>query len=135
VSGKDIKVGEVYVLSDDVVSLPKNRLDRSKGIGVHDWRTVVVMQGGPSLQDPTLRTVLVAPTSSRTNLKTANDLLLSAGEGGLDKDCVCMVDHVQPVLKVDLKCSCGRLKNPRIQELQVLLAEITGGLGSASALP
>ena len=127
-SSVQVKVGQVYTLPDEDISFPKTRLKRAKGEGVHDRRTVIVMQDGPTLLDPLVPTVLVAPTSSRIDCKTANDVVISAGEGGLDKDCVCMVDHVQPVLKTRLKACCGRLDNHRIEELQVLLAAITGRL-------
>lgn len=125
-SEHDLKVGQVYVLPDGDIKFPTNALSRAKGVGVHEDRTVVVVQHGAELQNPLVRTVLVAPTSSRIDLKTANDIFLNAGEGGLDKDSICMVGHVQPVLKSNLKHPCGRLENRRVEEIQVLLATITG---------
>ena len=125
-SGRSLKAGEVYTVPDLDVSFPKTKLQRDQGQGVHETRTVVIMQDGPTLVDPLLQTVLVAPTSCKTNVKTCNDLLLSLGEGGLVRDSVCMVDHIQPVLKTNLITLWGRLANRRIEELQVLLAAITG---------
>lgn len=125
-SGRSLRAGEVYTVPDLDVSFPKTKLQRDQGQGVHEKRTIVIMQDGPTLADPLLPTVLVAPTSSKTHLKTCNDLLLSSGEGGLPENSVCIVDHIQPVLKTHLITLWGRLENRRIQELQVLLAAITG---------
>jgi mRNA-degrading endonuclease toxin of MazEF toxin-antitoxin module len=128
VSNRDLKLGEVYTLPDTDITLPKNQLQRDKGEGIHETRTAVVMQDGPTLVDPLLQTVLVAPTSSRVDLKTCNDVELAQGEGGLTKHSCCMVDQMQPVLKTHLKVRWGRLDNHRIEELQVLLSSITGRL-------
>lgn len=127
VSGRSIKVGQVWTLPDKDINLPANQARQANGDGLHDDRTAVVIQDGPSLVNPLVKTVLVAPTSHLTHLKTINDVLLAAGEGGLHQDSVCMLDHVQPVAKTHLRHLCGRLENHRIEELRVLLAAITGG--------
>jgi mRNA-degrading endonuclease toxin of MazEF toxin-antitoxin module len=135
VSGRDIKVGQIWTLPDKDINLPANQARQANGAGMHDNRTAVVIQDGPSLVNPLVKTVLVAPTSHLIHLKTANDVLLSAGEGGLHQDSVCMMDHVQPVAKTHLRRLCGRLENHRIEELRVLLTEITGGQAGVSTEP
>jgi len=134
-SGLEIKVGQIYVLPDGDIKFPANELNRAKGTGVHVDRTAAVIQDGPALRDPLCKMVYIAPTSSQTHLKTANDIELAAGEGGLHKDSICMLDHVQPVLKSHLKTCCGRLENPRVEEILTLHAAIMRGEDDSAEAP
>lgn len=92
-------------------------------------RYVVVVQGDASAQDAKYPRLLVAPFSTRdeTDLaKGCNDVPVKAGEGNLTDDCYCLLGHVQPVLKDDIKDFHGPLPADRVEELQATLATVLG---------
>lgn len=114
--------GGVYFVKDSVVSLPPND-DRN----YHDERRPVVVLSGPDTNGLAgWRTVLVAPISSSTSLKTQYCVRLSAGEGGLAKKCWIRVIAVQPLLKSDLEDRLGVLSAERLEEVQARLFQYMG---------
>lgn len=114
--------GGVYYVKDPVISLPPND-DRS----IHEERRPVVVLSGPNTNSfAGWRTVLVAPISSSTSLKTQYCVKLSAGEGGLTKKCWVRVVAVQPLLKSDLEDRLGVLPAERVEEIQARLFQYMG---------
>ncbi|GIE92298.1 type II toxin-antitoxin system PemK/MazF family toxin [Actinoplanes regularis] len=114
--------GGVYLVKDSAITLPPN--DERQ---VHDERRPVVVLSGPNTNSfAGWRTVLVAPVSSSTSLKTGYCVKISAGEGGLPKKCWVRVLAVQPLLKSDLEDRLGVLPGDRLEEIQARLFQYLG---------
>lgn len=114
--------GGVYYVKDPVISLPPND-DRN----IHEERRPVVVLSGPNTNSfAGWRTVLVAPISSSTSLKTQYCIKLSAGEGGLTRKCWVRIVAVQPLLKSDLEDRLGVLPAERLEEIQARLFQYMG---------
>lgn len=113
--------GGIYFVKDSAISLPPND-DRS----YHERRPVVVLSGPDTNSFAGWRTVLVAPVSTSTSLKTTYCVKLAAGEGGLNKKCWVRVIAVQPLLKSDLEDRLGLLSAERLEEIQARLFQYMG---------
>jgi mRNA-degrading endonuclease toxin of MazEF toxin-antitoxin module len=114
--------GGVYYVNDTALSLPPND-DRT----YHEARRPVVVLSGPDTNSNRgWRTVLVAPISSSTSLKTGFCVKLSAGEGGLTKRCWVRVVAIQPLMKSDLGDRLGVLGGDRLEEIQARLFQYMG---------
>lgn len=114
--------GGVYYVSDSVISLPPNDERR-----YHDERRPVVVISGPNTNSSKgWRTVLIAPISTSTSLKTGYCVKLSAGEGGVPKKCWVRVVAVQPLMKSDLEDRLGVLPAERLEEIQARLFQYLG---------
>jgi mRNA-degrading endonuclease toxin of MazEF toxin-antitoxin module len=48
------------------------------------------------------------------------------GDGNVPSDCLALVDHIQPVLKVRLKNLCGEMKPKTFEQIQAVLLRILG---------
>ena len=107
-SGRAIQRGEVYLIKDEVLSLPETRLPGLER-ELHERRPVLVVQGDEDNTNVFCRTVLVAPLSTRTDLKGKQDIELSCKETGLSRPSIAMLGLVQPILKTDLAPGVGRL--------------------------
>ncbi|MFI6758977.1 type II toxin-antitoxin system PemK/MazF family toxin [Micromonospora sp. NPDC050417] len=119
---KPVINGGIYYVKDSVITLPSND-DRQ----YHEERRPVVVLSGPNTNSfGGWRTVLVAPISSSTSLKTSYCVKLSAGEGGLSKKCWVRVIAVQPLLKSDLEDRLGVLAAERLEEIQARLFQYMG---------
>ncbi|MFI7552505.1 type II toxin-antitoxin system PemK/MazF family toxin [Micromonospora sediminimaris] len=117
-----IVIGGLYYVKDSIVSLPPN-----DGRNIHDERRPVVVLSGPNTNSfAGWRTVLVAPTSTSTSLKTKYCVKLAAGEGNLPKKCWVRVVAVQPLLKSDLQDHLGVLSAARLEEIQARLFQYMG---------
>lgn len=114
--------GGVYYVKDSVISLPPNQ-ERT----IHEQRRPVVVISGPNTNSNTgWPTVLVAPVSSSTSLKTSFCVKLAAGDGGVTKKCWVRVIAVQPLLKSDLGDRIGVLPAARLEEIQARLFHYMG---------
>lgn len=69
-----------------------------------------------------VHTLLVVPTSTRIDLRRANDILLEAGEGGLDHPSIVEVDLLSPVLKEELLDPLGQLQDFRLVAIRQAVA-------------
>ncbi len=76
--------------------------------------------------DQAVQTLLVVPTSSRIDLRRANDILLEAGEGGLDHPSIVEVDLLIPVLKDELLDPLGQLRDFRVLAIRQAIARAVG---------
>ncbi|XVU23982.1 type II toxin-antitoxin system PemK/MazF family toxin [Actinoplanes sp. CA-054009] len=114
--------GGVYYVRDSLISLPPN--DERQ---IHEERRPVVVLSGPDTNSSNgWRTILIAPISSSTQLKTSYCVKLAAGEGGLRKKSWVRVIAVQPLLKADLGDRLGVLPAERLEEIQARLFQYLG---------
>jgi len=114
--------GEVYLVKETAIQFPKERLPGAPPPRRHQQRPVVILQCDEDNHDPTYPIVLVAPLSSRVDLKGRQDFLVRAGEAGLRTDSIVMLGLLQPVLRQDLEDSpLGRFSLHRLQEITAML--------------
>jgi mRNA-degrading endonuclease toxin of MazEF toxin-antitoxin module len=114
--------GEVYLVKENAIQFPKERLPGTLPPHRHQQRPVVVLQCDEDNHDPTYPIVLIAPISSRADLKKQQDFLVHAGEAGLRTDSIIMLGLIQPVLRQDLEEDClGRFRPARMTEITAML--------------
>ncbi len=101
INARNISRGEIYWVRDEIIVLPKNRLPKQKR-EFHERRPVLILQTDIDNQDISYVMVLVAPLSSRTDLKDDKDIQLHKGQSSLDNDCLVQLGLIQPILKIDL---------------------------------
>jgi mRNA-degrading endonuclease toxin of MazEF toxin-antitoxin module len=99
-----IRRGGVFWVKDDALTLPP-----ADNRNFHDRRTVIVVSGDATNQDPDWPVILVIPTSTSTSFKTEYCVKLAAGVGNLQKKCWARVPCPQPILKTDLVDHTGQL--------------------------
>lgn len=113
---------EVYLVKEAAIQFPKERLPGAPSPRRHQRRPVVVLQCDEDNHDPTYPIVLVAPLSSRVDLKGRQDFLVRAGEAGLRIDSIIMLGLIQPVLRQDLEDKpLGRFSSARMDEITAML--------------
>ena len=131
-SVREIQAGQVYQVPDRRVHFPETEEQRKQGKGTHDSRYAVVVQADGSLSDPTNLCVLIVPMTTKgagaTGAKPRFAIPLSCGDGNLPRDCLALVDMVQPILKADLKHYCGSLSPSSFEEIQAVLLVLLGHL-------
>lgn len=128
-SSRVIRPGQVYQLHDEDIHFPETEDERKSGKGVHESRYAVVVQADESLSDPTHTRVLIVPTSASSldrDPKPRYGIPIMRGDGNVPSDCLALVDHIQPVLKVRLKNFCGELKPATFEQVQAVLLRILG---------
>lgn len=128
-SSRDIRPGQVYQLHDEDVHFPETEQERAAGKGVHESRYAVVVQDDQSLSDPTHKRVLIVPMSASSlgrDPKPRYGIPVMRGDGNVPSDCLALVDHIQPVLKVRLKNYCGEMKPKTYEQVQAVLLRILG---------
>lgn len=118
----DIKPGDVWLVKDEVIDFPEDRLPEGSRES-HPYRPVIVVSRLDECVDNVgYRSITVVPTSSKCNTSYRNDLFLVAGTGGLDMDSYARVRTTQPVLKVDLERKIGTLPYDILVNLKVKIA-------------
>ncbi|MDO9557233.1 MAG: type II toxin-antitoxin system PemK/MazF family toxin [Coriobacteriia bacterium] len=125
----DFHPGGVYSIPDEYAVFPDAREERAEGKGVKNTRYVVVLQDDAAARDGGYSRLLVAPftTLEETELgKGVNDIPVDRGEGGLTDDCYCLLGHIFPILKDDIKNYHGLLPATRVEGLQSVIASIFG---------
>jgi len=128
-SSRDVRPGQVYQIFDEDVHFPETEDERAKGRGVHRSRYAVVVQADDSVSDPSQARVLIVPTSESSltrGPKPRYGIPLKCADGNLPKDCLALVDCVQPILKVRLKNLCGELEPNSFEQIQAVLLKILG---------
>jgi mRNA-degrading endonuclease toxin of MazEF toxin-antitoxin module len=116
------RLGDVYLVSDDALSLPP--IDDCK---VHrERRPVVVLSGETTNSDPAWLTVLVVPLSSSTTRKTRYCVKLGVGDGNLTKKTWARVPAVQPLAKGHLQDFTGSLPADKLEQIQARVLEYMG---------
>ncbi len=125
---KKINPGDLWLVSDELISYPKERLPGRKRTS-HESRIVVVLTGKEYCQRPDLVCILVAPLSSQTETRSTSDFFIKKGVGGLDKDSIVCLDAINPLLKIDLKHRVGTLNVRTLDQLRTTLLVNLGILG------
>jgi hypothetical protein len=69
ISGRKIQRGEIYLIADDLIVLPKTRLPSKPERELHESRPVLILQTNLDNDDPLYLTILVAPLSRRVDLQ------------------------------------------------------------------
>ncbi|MGO9124792.1 MAG: type II toxin-antitoxin system PemK/MazF family toxin [Terriglobales bacterium] len=103
-----VVAGGVYLLRDEVVSIPDSKLagKRTK----HHFRTVVVLSNQTICNSIACPVVTIVPLSHILTPRAETDLIIGRSKGnGLDHDSRLFFGYVQPVLKSDLEKQLGQL--------------------------
>jgi mRNA-degrading endonuclease toxin of MazEF toxin-antitoxin module len=108
--------GQFHWVKDEVIVFPEDR-DREP----HESRGCIIVEGNESLALGGKR-VQVVPTSSQTHRKDKYDVVIPSPPlpGGVE--CVALVQHLQPILREDLKSLVGPLNREWVDK--VLAAHI-----------
>jgi len=127
ITGRKIQRGEVYLVADDLIILPKTRLPSKPDREPHESRPVLILQTNLDNDDPVYATILVAPLSRRVDLQDQRDFKLSAGQAGLEHDSIVQLGLTQPVLKIDLQGEAlGRVDDITMNDIDAVLAANLG---------
>lgn len=114
--------GEVYLVKESAIQFPKERMPGAPPPHRHRRRPVVLLGSDEDNRDPTYPIILVAPLSSRVDLKSRQDFLVRAGEAGLKVDSLIMLGLIQPVLRHDLEDTpLGQFNQERMMEITAML--------------
>lgn len=101
---------DVCLVEDESVVLPQT--PDEKRTFHENGRTCVVLSNAHLSVRSTYPIVSIAPTSSQIDLKEEADFELEANSmNGLDKKCLVMLGHIQPVKKSDIFKKIGRLSD------------------------
>lgn len=132
VKAKRVRPGEVYLVKDELISIPETRLPGEKRER-HEYRPVLVIQCEEDAQDRFCRITIIAPFSHRVDLKRTQDLELRHEDTGLDHDSILRLGLIQPILKVELsRKPVGRLSGERVEQVLALVARNVGMLDLTS---
>jgi len=102
--------GDVCLVEDESVVMPQT--PEGKRIIHPHGRTCIILSNPHLSKRVTYPIVSIAPTSSQVDLKEEADFPLSANPAnGLDKDCLVMLGHIQPVKKLDVFRKIGELSD------------------------
>lgn len=119
--------GEIYLVSDELICLPEERIPGRFSRTVHEQRPVLILQTNIDNSEPLYPTVLVSPLSHRVDLKGNQDFSLKAGQGGLKQGSIVHLGLVQPILKTDLHGSAiGKLDILAMNDIDAVLASNLG---------
>ena len=127
ISGRKIQRGEIYLIADDLIVLPKTRLPSKPEREPHESRPVLILQTNLDNDDPLYPTILVTPLSHRVDLQDQRDFKLSAGQAGLEHDSIVQLGLTQPVLKIDLQGEVlGKVDDITMNDIDAVLAANLG---------
>ncbi|MGI6633282.1 MAG: type II toxin-antitoxin system PemK/MazF family toxin [Bacillota bacterium] len=118
---RDYKQGEIYLVADEKVIMPDGQRE------YHKSRPVVILSEHPLNRTPLYPLILVAPLSTRVDVKQSCDLLLKADVDGVERDCLLKLNLSQPFLKVDLSREpVGCLSQEAIERMLALMLDLLG---------
>ncbi|NLU40933.1 MAG: type II toxin-antitoxin system PemK/MazF family toxin [Firmicutes bacterium] len=122
---REVEFGQVYLVSDRLISIPD--ADRVRGTRTyHDHRRVVIVQNDRT-NYTTFPTVLVAPLTSRTDVKRRHDIeLFPEEEKAISKPVLIRLKLMQPILRADLGDYLGVLSDSKQAEIMQAILEIFG---------
>ena len=127
ITGRKIQRGQVYLVADDLIILPKTRLPSKPERELHESRPVLIVQTNLDNDDPLHPIILVAPLSRRVDLQDQRNFKLSAGQAGLEHDSIVQLGLAQPVLKIDLQGEAlGRVDDITMNDIDAVLAANLG---------
>lgn len=119
ISGKIIKRGDIWTISDSIITFPTDRLPKSKRTN-HEQRPVLVLSCDEDLTRVRPLTAIISPVSAVID-KMVTDFRLTVGMGGLKYDSVVRLGLIQPILKIDLKQKIGRLEQVVLDQVMTVL--------------
>jgi len=127
ITGKRIERGEVYLVPDNLIVLPEERIPSRRSRTIHEERPVLILQTNVDNAEPLYLIVLVAPLSHRVDLKGEQDYRLKAGQGGLKQDSMVHLGLVQPILRTELQGDAiGKLDTLAMNDIDAILAANLG---------
>jgi hypothetical protein len=106
-----IRQGQFWWVNDEVVMFPEDR-ERSP----HPSRGCVILEGNESL-DRGGKRVQIIPTSSQTQYKEEYDVVISSPPLPGGAEYIALVQHLQPILRSDLKNLCVPLKDEWLNKI------------------
>lgn len=127
ITGKHIERGEIYLVPDELIGFPKDRIPSQPTRTIHEQRPVLILQTDADNAEPLYLIVLVAPLSHRIDLKGEQDYKLKTGQGGLKQDSLVHLGLVQPILKTELQGDAiGKLDTLAMNDIDAILAANLG---------
>jgi mRNA-degrading endonuclease toxin of MazEF toxin-antitoxin module len=127
VADRKIERGEIYMVPDKLIALPKSRLPNRPEREIHEeGRPVLILQTDLDNQDFAYPIVLIAPLSHRVELKDDKDYRLNKGQGGIWKDSLVQLGLIQPILKTELTKQLGKLDTLTMNDIDAVLAANIG---------
>lgn len=117
--GEIIKRGDIWIISDSIVTFPTDRLPKSKRT-THEKRPVLVLSCDEDLAKVRPLTALISPVSTVKD-KAATDFMLPAGTAGLKEDSMVRLGLIQPILKIDLKERIGNVEPTILDQIMTVL--------------
>lgn len=114
-----IKRGDVWLITDSIITFPTDRLPRSKRT-THDKRPVLVLSCDDDLANIRPLTAIISPFSTIKD-KAVTDFMLHAGTAGLKEDSIVRLGLVQPILKTDLKEKIGNVDSAILDQIITVL--------------
>lgn len=127
VTGKHIKRGEIYWVTDELIEFPEERIPSRPTRTIHEERPILILQTNADNAEPLYPIVLIAPLSHRVDLQDKRDYKLKAGQGGLKQDSLVHLGLVQPILKTELQGDAiGKLDTLAINDIDAILAANLG---------
>jgi len=127
ITGKHIERGEIYLVPDELIEFPEERIPSRPSRTIHEQRPVLILQTNADNAEPLYPIVLIAPLSHRVDLQDKRDYKLKAGQGGLKQDSLVHLGLVQPILKTELQGDAiGKLDTLAINDIDAILAANLG---------
>jgi len=127
ITNRKILRGQIFIIPDQLIVLPEERIPQRPSRTVHDTRLVLVVQNDPDNEDTFHPLVLIAPLSHRIDLQSNKDYRLNAKQGGIDKDSIVLLGLIQPILKTDLYGDAiGKLDSLSMNDIDAILAANLG---------
>lgn len=127
ITGKSIERGEIYLISDELISLPEERIPSRPSRIIHEQRPVLILQTNADNSKSLYPVVFVAPFSHRIDLKGEQDYVLKSGQGGLNQDSILHLGLLQPILKTELQGDAiGKLDTLAMNDVDAVLAANLG---------
>jgi PemK-like, MazF-like toxin of type II toxin-antitoxin system len=103
--------GQFHWVKDEVIVFPEDR-DREP----HESRGCIIVEGNESLARGGKR-VQVVPTSSQTHRKDKYDVVIPSPPLPGGAECLALVQHLQPILREDLKSLVVPLKREWVDKV------------------
>lgn len=119
ISGEIIKRGDIWTISDSIITFPTDRLPKSKRT-THEQRPVLILSCDEDLTKVRPLTAIISPVSTVID-KMVTDFRLAAGMGGLKEDSMVRLGLIQPILKIDLKQKIGSLEQTILDQVMTVL--------------
>jgi len=95
ISGKKIHPGEIWTVANENIVFPETRLPGFKETE-HETRPVIILSCQEDCNNPLNVIVLICPLTTRTDIVSPTDCLLSRIEGSVEKESLAHLGLIQP---------------------------------------